>query len=570
MWYAIDVRTGKRIHADNGSRYRTYRCPVCNGEVFLRSGQHYAHHFAHRHETAKPECALYTPGESPFDPHRMRALPFTDDERVASDKIRISPPEICIEVEDRRLSRRGRLPRWGLCITIPKSVDGRGTITFDFGVASLRTIALSKLFGGPITYPADPDASDFKAVWCSPETNPVYKEIIGERLSGLNKQGVTPFISVRGRYKPRARRLVWGRAYYFVWPKSFDPKFPSALEVLAFENNKEWSCVLSALPESRDEILADWLESVCSGAVGIENTSTTWSLLYPFLSTYAYDGQIEVPAVGRFIVGCSRTREAEETGTMVSAIINGERIQTQLPDQSRSVVALTYSDAIPDVLELAGNYQASFSFRRPEPQALADQPMVWVEFESPTKGSIRVPMHTAVARRWLGEVRAGRAQLNEVTLPEAVQGELVWRSSPIAAWNRSLLNFRDGDGGRWLHQVKLARDELEHIRFVLRLTGDEVLVSFRGFGEHHFSAMEEEGDPAVRLSRRLRNRMLWLQKEISLVCCDCQPVANDISDHDLIQCFLALTPPASLAAHYQSIRRSISDPTTPRANQGVE
>ena len=207
MWYAIETKTGKWVHADDGLRYRTYRCPVCRGEVFLRSGQHYARHFAHRHETAKPECALYTPGESQLDPHRMPAHPFTDDDRVARDKLRIFPPEVCIEVEERQSSARGQLPRWNLCVTIPKSIDGRGTINFDFGAASLRKIALSKLFGGPVTYPADPDAGDFKAVWCSPETNPAYQEIITERRSGLNKQGLTPFVSMRGRYKPRARRL---------------------------------------------------------------------------------------------------------------------------------------------------------------------------------------------------------------------------------------------------------------------------------------------------------------------------------------------------------------------------
>ena len=568
MWYAIDVRTGKQIHADNGSRYRTYRCPVCEGEVFLRGGQHYAHHFAHRHATAKPECELYTPGKSRIDPHRAPAHPFTYEGRVAKDKLGITPPSICIEVENRQLSGRGRIPRWSLCIAIPKSVDGRGRISFDLGAASPRTIALSKLFGGPATYPANPDANDFKAVWCSPETDPAYRDIISERRPGLNKQGVTPFMSVRGRYKPRARRLVWGRAYYFVWPKSFDPKFPSALDVLAFEKIKDWSCVLCALPESRDDILADWLDRVCS--VDIESSSATWSLLYPFLSAYAYNGDIEIPAIGPLIVGCNQTGETDEVKTKAYAIVNGERIETQVPDQSKSVVALTFSDIIPDVFELAGNHQVSFSFRAPEVQSFGDHSIAWGEFESATRGWIRVPMHTPGARRWLEEVRANRAQLNGITLPEAFRGELAWRSNPIAAWNRSPLNRNYVEGRRWLHQVKLGRDELELIQSVLKSTGDEVLLSFRGLGEHHFLSVEAEDDRVVRLSRRLRNRMLWLQKEISLVYGDGQPVADNVSDHDLVQCFLALTPPTSLAGHYQSIRRSVSEPLTKRESLGID
>lgn len=336
MWYAIETKTGRRVHADDGSRYRTYQCPVCRGEVFLRSGQHYAHHFAHRHETAKPECALYTPGESLLDPHRMPIHPFRDDDRIARDELRISPPEVCIEVEDRQSSERGRLPRWNLCVTIPKSIDGRGMITFDFGAASLRKIALSKLFGGSVTYPADPNAGDFRAVWCSPETNPAYQEIVTERRSGLNKQGLTPFVSMRGRYKPSARRIVWGRAYYFVWSKVFDPQFPSAFEVLSFENNNDWSCVLGALPESRDEKLAEWLAKVCS--IDVENPPATWSLLYPFLSTYAYDGHIDALAVGELILGYHQTGEADEADSKAQAIIDGERIEVRLSEDRKSVV----------------------------------------------------------------------------------------------------------------------------------------------------------------------------------------------------------------------------------------
>ncbi|MDE0280789.1 MAG: competence protein CoiA family protein [Gammaproteobacteria bacterium] len=566
MLFAIETATGRQIHADDGSRYRTYHCPVCKGEVFLRSGQYNASHFAHRHETAKPECELYTPSENQFDSHRKPTHPFTDRDRVAEDNLSISPPDICLEVEDRKSNERGRLPRWNLCIKIPKSPDGRGQITFDCGPGSFKNISLRKLFRNPITYPVDPDTNDFKAVWISADTNPVYREVISERISGLNKNGVTAFIGERGRYKPRARRIVWGHAYYFVWPKSFDLNIPSNLEVLAFENNKDWSCVLSALPESRDETTANWLERVCS--INVKNSSTSWSLLYPFLSTYAFDGFIQVPAFGGFIVGCNRIEEVNET--KACANFNGERFETLLPCKTKSVVALAYFDTIPNFFELTGNNHISFSFRAPAVQSLAIQPVALVEVESATKGSIRVPLHTVEARKWLEEVRAGRARLNGITLPEAVQGKLAWRSNLIAAWDYTPLNRREDEGQRWLHQVKLARSEVEQIQSVLRLTGDEVLLSFRSFGEHHFLSVDEEGSHAIRLSRRLRNRILWLQREISLVYGDGQPVAGSVSDHDLIQCFLALKPPPSLVGHYQSIRRSVSNPPTRRTIQGID
>ena len=150
MWYAIDSGTGTRVHAVDGSRYRAYRCPTCRGEVFLRSGQQRAAHFAHIHHTANRECDLYTPGQSPLDPHRR---PERDNPSVADHKPRITPVEASIEVENRQSSRRARAPRWHLCLTIPKSLDGRGAITYDFGT-SKRTIALSKLSRSPQDLPS--------------------------------------------------------------------------------------------------------------------------------------------------------------------------------------------------------------------------------------------------------------------------------------------------------------------------------------------------------------------------------------------------------------------------------
>ena len=545
-----------------------YQCPVCRGEVILRIGQRYVPHFAHRHETAKPECELYTPGERQPDPHRKPVRPFIDDEGIVRNTVRVLPPQLVIEVEENPSSGQRQLPRWNLCVTLPKSINDRGSVAFDFGTTPLRRIELSKLFGGQVTHVANPNANYFRAVWCSPETNPVYREKVAERLPGLNKQGVTPFENVRARFKPRARRLVWGRAYYFVWPKAIDPEFPSAFEALTiFDDNRDWSCALNALPASRDEYVAGWVEKFCS--VNIENPSTTWSLLYPFLSAYAYDGYIETPAVGRLIVGYDDTGEAEATKSKARTIGSGEPIETFLASQSRSVVALTYSDSAPDAFELVGNFQFSLRFRALESGTFTNQPKVWGVFDSPINGLVQVALHTAAARRWLTEVRAGQAEVVKIALPKIVRGELAWRSSPISAWNCSSLNRRSGEDSKSLDQVILAREELEHIQTILRSTSDEVRISFGGLGEHHFHIAEVGSDRTIHLPRQLRNRMLWLQKEVSIAWRNGRPVADNISDGDLIQSFLALTPPPALVAHYHSIQQSLGDATLMLSRWGI-
>ena len=553
MWHAIEARTGRLIHADDGSRYGAYRCPVCKGVVFLRSGQLYSRHFAHRHETAQPECELYTPGGSQFVHPRSPAHFLRDNDREVNGNRGIPSPEVCIEPEESKSRTRRHLPRWKLCITIPKSVDSKGWVTYDFGNSSRRTIALSKLSGGSVTYPADPDAPDFKGLWCSPETSLGYQVSIMQKLPGLSKQGLTSFVSVPGRYKPRAHRLIWGRAYYFVWPKTFDPSFPDELEKLTFDENQDWSCVLSTLPETRNEIIESWLKN--SFSVEIEYPSSSWSLLYPFLSSFKYDGHVEVPQVGNLILGCEQTEDSVRTEALT--IINGERFELQLPERSRSVVTLTLENDTPEFLYLYGNYQVAFRFRPLDAYDREEQPIVFAEFKSPAHHSIWIPLHTVAARIWLDKVRTGCSQLMQISLPEAVRGELAWRADSSSSWKRIELNYGDNQNRRWLRQVKLAQEELDKIQSVMSSKNDEVKITFKGYGEYYFLNVNKDEKQTIRLPQQLRNRMIWLYKLTSLVHGVGQTDGGNISDCDLIKYFHAMTPPPLYTGHYYTICRTL-------------
>ena len=551
MWHAIDSGTGTLVHAADGSRYRAYRCPTCRGEVFLRSGQQRAAHFAHIHDTASRECDLYTPGQSPPDPHRR---PERDGPSHAAHGLRITPVEAAIEVENRQSRRRGRAPQWQLCLTIPKSPDGRGAITYDFG-ASKRTIALSKLSRSPQTYPADPNAADYSAVWCSPETDPAYRETITQRHPGLSKLAVSAFLSAPRRFKPRVRRLVWGQAYFLVWHTSFDPNFPTDLELLPLAKNKDWACALSPLPRSHSETLADWVMNVCS--VHVETPSSSMSLVYPFLSAYGHDGCLEVPAVGRLIVRSDKCK-ADQCRDKALSVVDGKQFEEPLPDTPTRLVDFAYPKGTPVGFELCGNHGASFRLLPLRSHDLGGQPLVWGEFDSPIFGTIRVPLHTKAARQWLHYVRTNQASLERLTLPQAVRGQLAWRDTPIAKWSLLCLNQRAGRDRKELGQITLARAELDRVQALLRSTAHEVRISFSGFGEHYFPAAVRLPQASVRLSRPLRSRILWLQKEISLVYGTGGPsTAETISDHDLVQSLLELTPPPSLSGHYHSICRSL-------------
>ena len=553
MWYAIDSATGTQVHAVDGSRYRQYCCPVCGGEVFLRSGQYRAAHFAHLHVTASRECEFYTPGQGPLNPQRR---PERLGPSRAAHESRIPPAEVCIEVENRQSSRRARPPRWQLCLTIPKSLNGIGTITFDFGPTSKRTIALSKLSRSPQTYPADPDAAGYSAIWCSPDTNPAYRETISQRHPGLSTQGVSAFLSVPRRFKPRARRLQWGKAYFFVWPTSFDPKFPADFDLLPLEKNKSWACALTSLPTNHSETLLNWAKTACSAHV--EYSSSTMSLLYPFLSVNGHDGRIEVPAVGSLIVRSVNRDGADHGRSKAASIVDGKNHEVLLPEESTSLVGFSYSKGTPASFDLSGNHEASFRFLPLRSHELREQPMVWGEFQSPAEGRSKVPLHSNAARQWLAAVRAGQASLERLILPQAVQGELAWRSGPIANWNRSCLNQRAARDRKHLQQITLPQDELDQVQAVLRSTLNEVRLSLPGFAEHYFSAVVPVPEATVCLTPELRSRILWLNKEIAFACGYWRPpIFETVSDHHLVRCFLDLTPPPSLTGHYRSICRSI-------------
>ena len=553
MWHAIEARTGRLIHADDGSRYVAYRCPVCEGVVFLRSGRHYARHFAHRSETAQPECELYTPGSSQFVHPRTPTYSNRSNYHDQSYTNDITAPQVCIEPENINTRPRRSLPRWKLCVTIPKSPDSRGWVTYDFGDNSPRTIAMSKLTGGPVTYPADLEAPDFKGLSCSPEVNLRYQVGIMEKQLGLNKQVITPFVNVPGRYKPRARFLFWGREYYFVWPNSFDPSIPAELDRLTFNENRGWSCILSNLPEIRNQTIETWIKKHFS--VNLENPSSKWSLLYPFLSSYKHDGSVEIPQAGNFVLGFTRIKETDKTYALT--IVNGERITRQLPERQRCVTNLTYDSDIPELFELYGSNQVGFRFSPLNAYDLENQPTVLAEFESPNHRSVTIPMHSVAARKWLDKVRTGFCKITQIKLPEAVRGELCWRTEPSSPWQRELINCGDDKNRRWLRPIKLAQKELDQIQLILSTTSNEVRISFKGIGEHHFLSVQSDVVQITSLPQKLRDKMRWLQNEISLVHRVGHPVSDDISDDDLIDCFHAMVPPPPYTGHYLAICRTL-------------
>jgi Competence protein CoiA-like family len=142
MYHAKERRTGQIIAAKKASPWGSYRCPTCNAEVSLRSGDYRVAHFAHKPGQGKPECDEFHPSED------LRHLWHNAQDSYQGPAI--DPLRLSIELEPEYDSRRG--PRkWVLRLTVPKSPYEHGLVQIDCGGGEVKKIALSKLVLGAQT-----------------------------------------------------------------------------------------------------------------------------------------------------------------------------------------------------------------------------------------------------------------------------------------------------------------------------------------------------------------------------------------------------------------------------------
>jgi hypothetical protein len=141
MDQAKDLRTGRIVWATDASVYADFACPVCGAAVFLRRGYVRAAHFAHKSGLASPECELYFFSEDIRNPWPSSPLPPVGDSRGGEQ---IAPLALSIAIEPEQQTRPRHLRRWELCVTIPKSNDSRGQISFDCGAGVHRNVYLSR------------------------------------------------------------------------------------------------------------------------------------------------------------------------------------------------------------------------------------------------------------------------------------------------------------------------------------------------------------------------------------------------------------------------------------------
>ena len=550
MYKAKDTRSGRIVSAGEASLYGNFLCPNCNKPVFLRRGRRRAAHFAHRF--ASPGCELYVHSDDIADPWTIhQGRHFEGDERHVE---RIAPLalSIALEPEDRKNHRK--LRQWNLCITIPKSADRHGQISFDSGGGVRRTVPLSTLALSAHTHPVDLDAADFGAVWASPEVPQAYRDVVTHRLPGLQRDRITAFATTAQKYKPRVETLSWAASYYFVWRDAPGLALPDELPRRELAERGEWKCVLVSLPDEGDARLSEWLARATG--MNVVPEKKRWSLLYPPAHDMDIVGRIQIAPSNALYVVLSADVDGDEA-TFLECHVDGETAATTIRDKVRRFVEIDLdSSSAPVVIGLTwdGHVLPELMTTR---WGGARRPSVRVEFHSPRAAPSHSALHHAECRSAIASVRSSDQEITAITLPAGLRGELRWRSAGEPDLSTLPLTATSIPSGR--ADASLPPAQVAAINLRLKHRGSDVWIDFGAFGCYHADAEKPPIPTAVRsaLRRATRDRLIWFCKTSGAGQASNGRMLHQLSDQDLVMHFSTSPAAPDLVVHRRAIEADI-------------
>ena len=551
MYFATERRSRQIVPADKANQWRDYMCPTCKAGVFLRDGKRRDKHFAHMPRQGKPECEDFHPSNELGRPWQKST--------VGTPGPSVDPLRLGIELEPDRTSGRG--PRnWRLCLTVPKSHDGRGKISIDLGGGDVRPITLAKLSLGAQTYVVDPAAAEFGAKWVSPEVHPDYKSAVEEHAAGLDNDAVNAFSSTSQKAKPLTDAFCWGESYYLVWISKGTFAFPPGLISHALAENGGWSCALAALPHAPAAELADWLTTNCN--LPIIRAKREWAVVYP--PPYAFDdnGSLEIPATTEVVLAL-KSIGSEQAGDL-SCTVGSASVSLELAETTQHFAELSEPKGTANkAVHLAWDGAHVITLvTKPYPESPIE-PSVALEFDlGGTKEG--AALHETRARQLLSDTRNAKARLAAIHAHSALQGELRQRKFGTLDWITEALTVKPAGSLSVRNKAPLAAELIQRINLTLQDRSLDVALDFGPFGHFFASGVDEVQIPvnAPRIRRQLRARLEWLCKASgSFVTQQRQPLQM-LDDQALIQHFFQLVVPSELLAHKRTLESALRNPST--------
>lgn len=544
MYYAKERRSGHIVHADKASQWGDYRCPTCNVEVFLRSGDYRAAHFAHKAGQGKPEC-------DEFHPSYSLGYSWTTPESYQGPPV--DPLLLSIELEPDYDARRG--PRkWGLRLTVAKSPDDHGTVQIDCGGGDIRKIVLSKLVLGAQTYPADLSAPDFGANWVSPDVRPPYKEALEHRIPGLSKRVANVFVAAgRAKQKTQIDVLRWGDSYYFVWSGEQQITFPAAISVHALADNYGWRCSLIGLPDKADPEIEAWLTETCD--LPLVRARREWAFLYPPAYAVDDDGTLQVPSASQLFIAIQPVDDQAENDSVVNCDAGSHSASATLKGLRRHLFEISVSDQTARSLVLLRWDETYLATVRAKPYSdTTAEPVVALRFDGEESAS-GVALHRAACRELLEEVRRGRRRILEISGHPLLTGRFRWQPANAFDWQILGIAFQSVTTAG---TAVVDGQSLQRIEEILRDRSAEVELDFGPYGSFHSApcAPNVTTIDEFSLGRGLRARIEWLCKSSGAYAAPRGPL-EALDDSALLRFFSELAVPVALLGHRRAIEHEL-------------
>lgn len=552
MEFARDIYSGALVVASSAVSGKLYTCPVCRGAVRLRSGKHYAPHFAHLHKSAKPECELYHPGH---DSHGVSIGPARSEQldgHAGAQYLNQARPQLMLSVSRQRTRHNVMRWSWSLALVLPQLAQpAQGYLDVSVGLMAERKVALSELVSGRKALSISPEANYYGVKWFSLEVPFAVRQLLQDPVEGLLKNRVAVFSYSRASLHSRIEdRLQWGHAYFFVYHADQEPEVLAEIEQLDPERLPpllDWRCFLVTLPLEPEPGLAAGLCRLTN--LSEVALSVRGSVLWPVSLARQHGSSLVGASIQDLWVAVWKKVDgnASEAGTLSISLDQDQVHPTLLPVVTGTEVFRLSDLGKSSSVDLSIDETNIWDIHRSE---FSDARVPLVNFCFRQEGDTikRVAFHSTDCASFLRAVREQAAEVVAIEIPEGIVGTLEY-VIPSGTLNRDSIDTTTGISRKSVPLGASAELDIAKINRLLRKEDVDVYFSFNVLGVVHVPRRSRSQHESSDLPEFIRSQMIWI----------CNAVATgaflppDAPDSRLLSCFHSIDDPGPYLPQYDAI-----------------
>jgi hypothetical protein len=448
-----------------------------------------------------------------------------------------------VRIEAPTKATRNSPRQWRLVVVLPKAPNGIGRLRLPIGKIG-RDVRLHDLVHAAKDYSVSPRLPRFGPEWISDDTDYDYREVVSNRLDGLDERTAHAFAVTGGPIKPHTPGLAWGDTFVLIhFSEGFHP--PDLLNPVVLASLEGWSAALVTLPVAPDDQVASWLHTC---GLRVASGKRQWGIVYPPPVRFDADGQIEVP--GGSVVALGFVETADTTESPVDLVIQAGRERHVSPlrrggthlfsiarDGVDARLPLHFQWGSKGLPAIVGAARANLS------EAL---PQVVVHLRGPD-GDRQVALHAGPQA--LDAVRCGTDELVSVVIPHGIAGRLRARSphKPTQDTHLTAGDASSEHAGSWT----LSLEQRTMVSDLLRDQTTDICLSFGPFGQYFAAGSISPKRVVATLPAALRKRLVWYGRATG------QGRVHETTDAALISLVRHRKPRPHLTAHRNSLLKQL-------------